>query len=58
MLTVLLYVIAGWITLGAVTTISLVGKPREPITGGVAAFSVLVQAAIIVTLIFAAVALA
>lgn len=32
--------------LGAMVTVSIVGKPREPLPGGVATFTVLTQAAL------------
>lgn len=36
----------GFYVLGAMVTTSIVGKPREPLEGGVAAFTVLTQAAL------------
>lgn len=50
----LLLVIAGWIGFGALSTVGSVGKPRLPVSGGVAAFSVLISAAEIVVLVAAA----
>ena len=39
-------VIIAFFAFGSMATISLVGKPREPLTGGVAAATVLTQAAL------------
>jgi hypothetical protein len=49
-----LYVVAGWLTFGALFTVATVGKPRTPTTGGVATFIIMVDAAIIVALVLAA----
>jgi hypothetical protein len=49
-----LYVIAGWITVGALGAVALIGKPRTPTTGGVATVIVAVDAAIVVALVLAA----
>jgi hypothetical protein len=49
-----LYVIAGWLTLGALLTIGFIGKPRKPTTPGTAAVVVMINAALIVTLVLAA----
>jgi hypothetical protein len=50
-----LYVLAGWITTGALLIIATVGKPRQAITGGTAAFIVLIDG-LILLLLFAAAA--
>lgn len=57
MIVVLLIVTAGWMVLGALITIGTVGKQREPITGGVAAFSVAITAAMVAVMVTAAVSL-
>lgn len=36
-------VILGWYALAALIVVTQVGKPREPLTGGVAAFTLLVS---------------
>jgi hypothetical protein len=35
------WVIVGWTALAAIVVITQVGKPRKPLTGGTAAFSVI-----------------
>jgi hypothetical protein len=54
LLIILLIVAAIWLSFGALATVATVGKKREPITGGVAAFTVLVTAGIIWLLLWAA----
>jgi hypothetical protein len=49
-----LYAIAGFLALGAILTISSVGKPRKPITGRVAAATVVIDGLIIAALLIAA----
>jgi hypothetical protein len=56
-LPILLIVIAVFLVLGSVLTISSVGKPRTPMTGGVAALATLIQAGIITVLILTAIEL-
>ncbi len=53
MLTILLIAAAVFLGLGTLASVAIVGKPREPITGGVAAFVVLTNASIIALLIWA-----
>jgi hypothetical protein len=48
------YGIAGWLTLGAILSIAFIGKQRKPTTPGAAAIVVLIDAALIVTLVLAA----
>jgi hypothetical protein len=49
-----LYVIAGWLTLGALSVVRRVGKPSEPTSGAQAARTVLIVGAMVTTLILAA----
>lgn len=49
-----LYVIAGWLALGALLSIGNIGKERKPTTPGQAAVIVLIDAALVVTLVLAA----
>lgn len=42
-----LWFLAGWFLLGAVVTVSQVGKPKKPTTAGVAAGVVVIDALII-----------
>jgi hypothetical protein len=49
-----LYVIAGWLAAGALVSVGTVGKPRKPTTPGAAAVIVILDAALVVTLILAA----
>lgn len=57
MLAILLWIMAGFFTLGAVFTIGQVGKYREPTTPAVAAVSTVISASIIVVIISAAITL-
>jgi len=43
--------LVAWLTLGALATISIVGKPRKPLTSGTAAFIVAVCAIEIVLIL-------
>lgn len=49
-----LYALAGWETAGAFLAISVIGKPRKPITQAQAAVIVAISAASIVLLVLAA----
>jgi hypothetical protein len=49
-----LYIVAGWMALGALGAVAMVGKPRTPTTGAVATIIVTVDAAIVVALVLAA----
>lgn len=50
-----LFVIAAWLTLATLAVIHRLGKPPgKPTTGGQAAFLVLINAAIVTTLVLAA----
>lgn len=49
-----LFIIAGIVALGALIRISLVGKPRKPLSGGEVAVSTAIDAAVVVFLILAA----
>jgi hypothetical protein len=49
-----LYAIAAFIALGSILTVTSVGKPRKPTTGGIAAAVIVVDAFIIPVLIIAA----
>lgn len=42
------WALIGWLTLGAVSAVAFVGKPRQPIAPGVAVATVLVNALIVV----------
>jgi hypothetical protein len=53
-MSIALYIIAGWITLGAILNITTIGKERKPTTPATAAVVVVVDAAFIVALILAA----
>lgn len=45
------WVIVAWLTLGAILTVTMVGKPRKPTTPGGTAGVVLITAAIVVIII-------
>jgi len=45
-----LYFVMFWLGFGALSTISMVGKPRQPVTSRTAGLSVVISAAIIVGL--------
>lgn len=49
----LYYAAAAFLTLGVISVITSVGKPREPLTGGTAATSTILSAGIITLLIIA-----
>ena len=51
---IIVYAIAGFLTLGALLTVGNVGKPRKPTTPGTAAAVVVIDAAIVVALVLAA----
>jgi hypothetical protein len=53
-MSIALYCIAGWLALGAFLSIGTIGKTRKPTTPGQAAFIVLIDATLIVTLVLAA----
>lgn len=53
-MTILLFIIAGFMLLSIFTTIASVGKPREPYTPGVVAFATLINLAVIVIIVIAA----
>lgn len=55
MLSLLLFVAATWLVVGALVTVTQVGKPRPPLSGQIAAVTVLVTAAIVTLLIIAGV---
>lgn len=44
-MTVVCWVFVGWYVLSIVLTPASVGKPRQPVTGGQAALSVIIQLA-------------
>lgn len=46
--TTMLSILIAFLGLGAVATVSLVGKPRKPVTPGVAVASVIINALLIV----------
>lgn len=48
-----LWIVVGWLTLSAIVTIATVGKPKQPTTGGVAAFSTVIMAVLIWLIIWA-----
>lgn len=54
MTAVLLFVMAGWTLLGVVGTIFAIGKKREPMTQGRAAFVILISLGMITILVIAA----
>lgn len=45
------WLIVALLTFGALSTVASVGKPRQPLTGGVAAFTVLSSGAIIAAIL-------
>jgi hypothetical protein len=45
------WVLVAWLSLGVICTVLLVGEPRRPITGGLAAWSVLINGALIAVFI-------
>lgn len=51
---IVLYVMAGLFTLSGIVTIACIGREREPLTPGLAAFLVAIDAAEIVALVLAA----
>lgn len=51
---VILWVIVAWVALGAVVTISMVGKPRQSTTPAVAATATVLNALIIIGLVYVA----
>jgi hypothetical protein len=53
-MSIALYAIAGFLTLGALLTVGNVGKPRQPTSPGTAAAIVVIDAAIVVALVLAA----
>jgi hypothetical protein len=44
-------VLAAFMALGAITSIAMIGKPREPITPGVAVVNVLIAAGLAVGIV-------
>lgn len=50
----LLLIMAGWFALGTLLLIGMIGKPRKPVTPGMAVFCTLVVAVEIVILVKAA----
>ena len=58
MLVVLLWVSAAVLTFGALASIGMIGKPREPITPAVAVFTIILNVVIITTIVLAALNLA
>lgn len=46
----MLWIVVAYLGFGVITTITSVGKPREPLTGGIAA-GVTIATAILITLI-------
>lgn len=49
-----LYAFGGWEAAGAILVISLIGKPRKPVTAGGAIFTLLIAAGWITLLVLAA----
>lgn len=58
MLSVLLFCVAAYLLLGMFLVIYIVGKPRPPVTGAVAAISTVVNIALIAVIVIAGVILA
>ena len=46
--------VAAWLALGALSSVSLVGKERKPISGGTAVVKVLIHGALVAGLMVAA----
>ena len=46
------WVLVGWLLLGAVSVVSVVGKPRKPLAPEVAAWVVIFNAALIAMILF------
>lgn len=42
------WALTAWLALGALAVVALVGKPRKPLTPGIAATTVLINALIVV----------
>lgn len=49
-----LYAVAAWLTFGGLSTISTVGKPRQPVSSGTATVTVVITAVIVTGLVLAA----
>ena len=49
--TVLAWLAAAWIVVGALFSIALIGKPRKPITPGVAIAGLLISSAVALLLV-------
>jgi len=49
-----LYALTGWLAADVVATIAFTGKPRKPVTPGVAVFTLLFNAAVITLLVLVA----
>jgi hypothetical protein len=41
------WILVAWLTLGVVLTIALIGKPRKPITPGVAVATLVINSALV-----------
>lgn len=48
------WIVAAFMTLGAVSTVASVGKPKKPTTGGAAATAMLIDAVIVTGLVLIA----
>ena len=48
-----LWIVIGWLALGAVVAVAMVGKPRQPLTGKTAAVCVVITTALVVLMIWA-----
>jgi hypothetical protein len=53
-MTYVLYVLAGWVALGALLIIGGIGKPRKPVSAGHVAVIVAIDAFWVVVLVLAA----
>lgn len=53
MLILLLWILVGWTALGAIASIMMIGRDRQPLTPGVATASVILAVGIILVLLWA-----
>lgn len=53
-MTILLFIVAAFMVLGCLASISMIGKPREPLTPGGAIFGLVLNTFFIVIIVIAA----
>lgn len=46
------WLLVAWLTIGAAATVYMIGKRREPVTAGSAAFTVIINVVIIALIVF------